>query len=323
MSTRVTAAELARDAQDFLRFKRAMGLSYRRAEFVLDGFVRFVAEQEGEHGEVALDEAVIRWTARIEGRKAITVGNEFGVVRQLCLYRRRRDPSSYVPEHALAPVKESVFVPYIFTHDEVRQLLAAAAAHRGRFIWGMMLRTLMLVLYCTGMRLGEAVRLGVDDVDLDRGILTVRNSKRRSRLVPIRDDLAGELHRYVEERQRLVGTRRRPDPAAFFLRRDASPLTVKSASEALRRLLRELGIKPPCGRTGARPYEFRHAFAVHRLTAWALAGVDVHAQLPWLSAYLGHQNVLGTEVYLKATPQLLELASGRFEAHLRHARQPP
>lgn len=109
MSTRVTAAELARDAQDFLRFKRAMGLSYRRAEFVLDGFVRFVAGQAGEHGEVALDEAVIRWTARIEGRKAITVGNEFGVVRQLCLYRRRRDPSSYVPEHALAPVKESVF----------------------------------------------------------------------------------------------------------------------------------------------------------------------------------------------------------------------
>ncbi|MCK9988400.1 MAG: hypothetical protein AzoDbin1_04872 [Azoarcus sp.] len=323
MSTRVAAAELARDAQDFLRFKRAMGLSYRRAEFVLDGFVRFVAELAGEHGEVALDQAVIRWTARIEGRKAITVGNEFGVVRQLCLYRRRRDPSSYVPEHALAPVKESVFVPYIFTHDEVRQMLAAAAAHRGRFIWGMMLRTLMLVLYCTGMRLGEAVRLGVDDVDLDRGILTVRNSKRRSRLVPIRDDLAGELRRYVEERQRLVDTRRRPDPAAFFLRQDASPLTVKSASEALRRLLRELGIKPPSGRTGARPYEFRHAFAVHRLTAWALAGVDVHAQLPWLSAYLGHQNVLGTEVYLKATPQLLELASGRFEAHLRHARQPP
>lgn len=323
MSGRVTAAELARDAQDFLRFKRAMGLSYRRAEFVLDGFVRFVAGQAGEHGEVALDEAVIRWTARIEGRKAITVGNEFGVVRQLCLYRRRRDPSSYVPEHALAPVKESVFVPYIFTHDEVRQLLAAAAAHRGRFIWGTMLRTLMLVLYCTGMRLGEAVRLGVDDVDLDRGILTVRNSKRRSRLVPIRDDLADELRRYVEERQRLVDFRRRPDPAALFLRQDASALTVKSASEALRRLLRERGIKPPSGRTGARPYEFRHAFAVHRLTAWALAGVDVHAQLPWLSAYLGHQNVLGTEVYLKATPQLLELASGRFEAHLRHARQPP
>jgi integrase/recombinase XerD len=90
---------------------------------------------------VALDEAVSRWTARSGGRKAVTVGNEFGVVRQLCLYRRRRDPSSYVPEHALAPVKESVFLPYIFTHEEVCRLLAAAASHRGKSIGGTVLHT--------------------------------------------------------------------------------------------------------------------------------------------------------------------------------------
>ena len=80
-------------------------------------------------------------------------------MRQLCLYRRRRDPSSYVPEHALAPVKESIFLPYIFSHDEVRRILATASSHDGRFIWASMLRTLILVLYCAGLRLGEAVRL--------------------------------------------------------------------------------------------------------------------------------------------------------------------
>lgn len=69
---------------------------------------------------------------------------EFGVIRQLCLYRRRRDPSSYVPEHALAPISESMFLPYIFTHDQVRRLLGMAAAHQGRFIWGTMLHTLIL-----------------------------------------------------------------------------------------------------------------------------------------------------------------------------------
>ena len=108
----------------------------------------------------------------------------------------------------------------------------------------------------------------------------------------------------------------------FFLRLDASPLTIPSASNAIRQLLRQLGIKPAGGRVGARPYEFRHAFAVHRLTAWASDGVDIHAKLPSLSAYLGHQNIVGTEVYLRATPQLLELASARFEQHLRDARPP-
>ncbi len=322
MSTMVTAAELAQDAQEFLRFKRAMGMSYRRGALALESFVRFVGLRGAGCEAIALDEAVIGWITRIEGRKAVTVGNEFGVVRQLCLFRRRRDPSSYVPEHALAPVKESVFVPYILTHDEVRRLVAAAATREGRFIWGTMLRSLMLVLYCTGMRLGEAVRLSTDDVDLEHGVLMVRNSKRRSRLVPIRADLVAELRRYAQARQRLIDASRRIAPIAFFLRKDASPLTVRSASDALRRLLREHRLKPPSGRVGARPYEFRHAFAVHRLTAWALEGVDVHARLPWLSAYLGHQNVLGTEVYLKATPQLLELASDRFAAHLRHARRP-
>ena len=99
--TTVTAAVLEHDAQEFLRFKRAMGISYRRAEFVLNGFVHFVAQHWGDHGEVGLDDVITRWCARLAGRKAVTVANEFGVVRQLCLYRRRRDPSSYVPEHAL------------------------------------------------------------------------------------------------------------------------------------------------------------------------------------------------------------------------------
>jgi integrase len=249
------------------------------------------------------------------------LGNEFGVIRQLCLHRRRRDPTSYVPEHALAPVKQSTFLPYIFSHDEVRQLLAAAAYHRGRFIWGAMLRTLILVLYCTGLRLGEAVRLRMVDVDLNRGTLMIQTSKRRARSVPIRADLVAEIRRYVAERQHLVRDDRRKEPEALFLRRDGSPLTLHSASDAIRRLLRALGIKPQSGRVGARPYEFRHAFAVHRLTAWAEEGADIHANLPRLSAYLGHLNVIGTEVYLKATPQLLELASTRFEQHLRRARQ--
>jgi integrase len=200
-------------------------------------------------------------------------------------------------------------VPYIFTPDEVRALIGAASRHEGRNMWGAMLRALALVLYCTGMRLGEAVRLRLDDVDLRQSTLNVQRSKGRSRILPIRDDLVAELQHYLRHRDKI--------------RRDGSALTLRAASDVLRRMLRDLALKPPRGRAGARPYEFRHAFAVHRLTAWAIEGVDVHARLPWLSAYLGHVDLLGTEVYLKATPQLLELASKRFERHGRgRGRQP-
>jgi site-specific recombinase XerD len=299
-----------------------MGITYQRGEHVLDSFLRFVVQRWG-NGKMELDDVVRQWCARRAGCKAVTVANEFGVVRQLCLYRRRYDPSGYVPEHALAPIKESIFQPYIFSHDEVRQVLALASRHHGHFIWAGMLRPLILVLYCTGLRLGEAARLHTTDVNLDRGTLMIRCSKGRSRLVVIRSDLVAELRSYVAQRQRLVRDLGRPDPEAFFLRRDASGLTVRSASEAIRRLLRQLGLKPATGRAGARPYEFRHAFAVHRLTAWANEGVDIHTKLPLLSAYLGHLNIIGTEVYLKATPHLLELASTRFAQHLRGASQTP
>ena len=320
--TIVTAGRLAEDAQAFLRFKRAMGIPYRRGEFVLDSFVRFVAQRWDNDSEVELCDAITRWCARAAGRKAVTLGNEFGVVRQLCLFRRRYDPTSYVPEHALAPVKDSTFLPYIFSHDDVRRILALAGSHQGRFIWAAMLRTLILVLYCTGLRLGEAVRLCTVDIDLGRGVLKIEHSKGRSRIVAIRSDLVAALRTYSVERQKLLDERRRPDPEAFFLRLDGSPLNISSASQAIRRMLRQLGLKPPSGRSGARPYEFRHAFAVHRLMAWAEEGVDIHAKLPLLSAYLGHQNIIGTEVYLKATPQLLELASERFERRLLHAPPP-
>ena len=157
-----------------------LGRRYRRAEFVLNSFVRFVRDQYGER-PAALDQAVTQWATRVGDRKAITVGNEFGVVRQLCLFRRRSDPYGFVPDHAVAPVKESVFVPYIFSRDEVLTLVDAALRHEGRNIWGAMLRTLTLVLYCTGMRLGEATRLHLVDVDLRRAVLTVQRSKGRSR----------------------------------------------------------------------------------------------------------------------------------------------
>jgi site-specific recombinase XerD len=299
-----------------------MGMSYRREEFTLKSFVRFIGNRYGER-QVPLEQAVTLWVTRIEGRKAFTVGHEFGVVRQLCLFRRRGDPHAFVPEHAVAPVKESTFLPYIFSQAEVLALVEAATRHEGRSMWGAMLRTLSLVLYCTGMRLGEATRLRTDDVDLRRRTLTVQRSKRRSRILPIRDDLVAELRQYLRRRAEILDANGVAASPAFFIRRNATALTLRAASDELRRLMRDLGLKPQRGRAGARPYEFRHAFAVHRLTAWAIEGVDVHAQLPKLSAYLGHVNVLGTEVYLKATPELLELASQRFERHARGRRRAP
>lgn len=319
--SRVRVSELSRDIKSFLEYKRALGYSYKRAEFTLRSFERFGRAQSNLQGQsaITLESTLKAWLARGEGRSSFTAALDLGVLRQLCLYRRRRDPNAFVPDHAWAPNTESIYVPHIFSRAEISRLLQAAGQSHSRKIPPVVIRTLMLILYCTGLRFGEAARLSMMDVDLHRYSFLIRESKGRTRIVPFGRDLAHEIKRYLVERAKLVKSA--DAPTALFVDPHGRPLRMRTLSDVIRKILRKEGLKPLRGRLGARPYDFRHAFAVHRLTDWYRKGVDIHARLPWLSAYMGHVNVIGTEVYLHATPELLRLASQRFERRL-NPRQP-
>jgi len=158
--------------------------------------------------------------------------------------------------------------------------------------------------------------LRLRDVDLEENLFIVRESKGKTRFVPFGEDLHRELLVYLRERESVADAA--PD-CAFLVQPDGRPYLVKTASDTVRRLLRRLGFKPAHGRVGPRPYDLRHTFAVHRLTRWYRDGVDLHTRLPLLSAYMGHDNLLGTEVYLRATPDLMALTAKRFEGRVQAA----
>jgi len=307
----------AADLERFLVFKRALGHSYRCAEFTLRSFDRYAAE----HRDTAASdpaELLRGWLARRTGRGALTVALEFGVLRQFFIHRRRRDPGGFVPDSTWAPWgRGSVFTPHVFTTGQVRQILAAVSLPDAPPPTEPGFRCVFLVLYCTGMRFGETVRLRLMDVDLDRRLLHVVESKGKSRILPFRTDLARELQQYREHRDRRASNE---DVAPFFVRADGQALTARRVSDVITAVLRRLGLKPARGRIGPRPYDVRHAFAVHRLSIWHREGVDVNAHLPWLSTYMGHDDLLGTETYLTATPELLAMASRRLRSRLRSAR---
>jgi integrase/recombinase XerD len=310
------SSPIGTEMECFLGYKRALGHPYRRGELTLRSFDRYVQEHRPPRCPVgtSLPELVYGWLARIPQRKAVTVATDLGVIRQFCLYRRRTNPRGFVPDRHWAPQStQSAFVPYVFARSQILRLLELTRTVRNARSRGVALRSLLLLLYCTGLRLGEAVRLRTDDVDLKQRLLWVRESKGRTRVVPFRADLARELDRYQRARGPLV---RRPLNAPFLIRPDGSAWPVKAASEAIRRLLRRSGFKPVAGRIGPRPYDMRHTFAVHRLTRWYASGADIHARLPLLSAYMGHIDLLGTEHYLNATPELLAIASRRFCARV-------
>lgn len=147
------------------------------------------------------------------------------------------------------------------------------------------------------------------DIDLRSSILFVDTFKGRARWVPFHHTLRRELERYLPARLEYAPA---DSEARFFVGANRSQLPVKTAWTTIHRLFDKAGLTVTEGRTGPRPYDLRHAFAVHRLSRWYRQGVDLQARLPWLSVYMGHVNILGTETYLNATPELLNHASNRM-----------
>jgi site-specific recombinase XerD len=207
--------------------------------------------------------------------------------------------------------------PYIYSQEELKRLLdAAPAACNSRvMLEAYVLRALILLLYGACLRHGEALRLTMQDVDLDGAVLHIRESKfYKSRLVPLGADLNGAMQRYTQQRNQAFG--KEPD-APFFCFRDGRPVNQSTVRRAFQRqrilanVQREGG--PACQ---PRLHDLRHSGAVHRLIAWYRSGADLHLLLPQLSTYLGHFDLAATQRYLTLTPDLLNEASKRFEAYV-------
>jgi integrase len=312
-------SKLANDLEAFLAFKRSRGCKYVRAEKWLRAFDRFLYEHAGAAKEIRVDEVICAWLGRNADRSAVTVANELIVIRKFCEFRRRRDPKAFVPAAKWTPQSsESEFKPFIFTDKEIARLLRLAAKLDRPLFRAALYRALVLVLYCTGIRIGEALRLRLRDVDLTRDVLFITESKGRARWVPFHRSLGRELRAYLKARCTYSPA---TEDHRFFVGSDGVHLPFNTASDAVRTLFRRAGIKPSTGRIGPRLHDLRHTFAVHRLARWHRARLDVQARLPLLSVYLGHESILGTEKYLTATPELMQLAARRLRRHFAQSRR--
>jgi integrase/recombinase XerD len=246
----VFVSDLAVDLDAFLVFKRSLGYAYRRAEFTLRDFDRFVFERTPGHGSLRLDETILAWLSGKHGRKSVSVTCELSLLRQFCLHRRRSHPNTPIPGRLSAPQPtQSKFLPYVFTDAQVRDLVhRATQLGRPRFR-GAVFRALLLLIYCTGIRFGEALRLRMRDVDMEQRLLFVAESKGRSRWVPFDRSLARELVRYLRARAAYA-------PAApadrFFVGVDRQRLPTNTAWHTISKLFREAGLKPRSGRIGLR-----------------------------------------------------------------------
>jgi integrase/recombinase XerD len=253
-----------------------------------------------------------QWLARQPHESARTQQCRISLARQFAVYLCRLGYSAYVPERALSAKVNSGFCPRILTHSEVQQLLQAVdqlTPNARAPLRHLIMPEVFRLLYGCGFRVNEVLHLRVSDVDLDHGILTVREAKfGKDRLVPPALPLVERLQRYA------AGFGSRSSDEYFFPSSQGGSLSHSAVYWLYRELLLRCGIAHGGRGKGPRVHDLRHTMAVHSLLRWYREGADLDTKLPVLATYLGHQSLAGTQRYLHLTAELFPQITVRANA---------
>ena len=295
--------------EEYLKIRRMFGFKLR----IPGGLLRkFVSYAEREDASFITRELAVQWATQPKNCQPSQWANRLSMVRTFARYVSAMDPKTEIPPEGLLPHRFHRKNPYVYTEEEIVRLIEAARQLPSpRGLRAATYATLFGLLAVTGMRMSEPIALDRDDVDLARGILTVRRTKfGKSRIVPIHVSTLEELRHYAGLRDRM---RPQAQVRSFFISERGTRLTDSSVRWTFVCLSRQIGLRGPDDSRGPRLNDLRHGFAIETLLRWYRAGVDVEQHLPELSTYLGHVHVHDTYWYISAVPELLQLATLRLE----------
>lgn len=302
--------KLAQAVSAYVAYKQSLGMRFATEARTLKSFSRTLGDVDLDRIEPEQVRAFLDGTGpmtRFWHRKLDALRGFYRFA-----LARRYTPRSPLPTNV--PRCPQAFVPYIYCEDEIKRLLAAAASLEHRNLSSPTCRTLLLLLYGTGLRIGEALGLDLADVDLESALLRIRETKfYKTRIVPVGADLTRVLRDYLLERGKSAPV---CADGPFLLTRQGKRPSRAGAEEAFKQLRRHAKVSRVDGsRYQPRLHDMRHTYAVTRLVRWYREGADVQRLLPQLATYLGHVHISGTQRYLTMTPELLRQASLRFERY--------
>jgi integrase/recombinase XerD len=295
--------------EQYIALKQSLGFRFHGQSVILAAFSKAM-------GKVSLGQVKPRAVrAYLDGSGPVTRHwhYKWQTLRPFYRFAMARGWVRRSPLPVEVPKLDITFTAYIYTQTELRALLKAITPERTGGLSPQTVRALILVLYGAGLRISEALKLEISDVDLQERLLCIRQSKFfKSRFVPIGPKLNEVLRDYERQRPALCGSNR-----FFFRANTGSPVSRSAMERVFAKLRLAAGVKrTDGGRFQPRLHDLRHAAAVHRLVAWYRDGADVQSLLVKLSAYLGHVDIAATQKYLAWTPELRKQANARFARYV-------
>jgi integrase len=300
---------LGRHLEDYLKLRRRLGFQLRVQGILLRSFVRFAGRQRASRLTTKL---ALRWATLPCNITQRQRAHRLGVVRQFAQYVSAIEPRTEVPAPKLIPWQFHRHEPFHYTDQEILRLMDAgrqiAPSHK---IKGLTLGSLLGLLAVTGLRVGEALALDRGDVDFGNALLTIRRAKgNKSRLVALHPSAVRSLQGYAHSRDKIYP---QPISPGFFLWKGGSRLAHSVAYHWFVVAACQAGLWKTNDGHRPRLHDLRHYFAIRTLLNWYRCGADVEAHLPELATFLGHVHVRDTYWYLSAVPELLKLATLRWE----------
>ena len=290
----------------YLETRRRFGFGMVKAAVELRNFVRFT-DQIGHTGPLTASLA-IQWAGQPQHCQRSYHALRLSIIRGFAQFHLAYEPRTEIPLPGCLGSFCRRRRVHIYSRQEIASLLEAASSlghvHPLR---ASTFCTLVGLLDCSGLRIGEALGLCDQDIDWSAGVLTIRRAKNgRTRRIPVQASTLEALQRYRTLRQKALGSAVAP---AFFVTFRGKPLGYAGVNGAFGKLRQDLGwTKPPVPRL----HDLRHTFTVRTLLAWYQSGEPVGPKLWLLSSYLGHRHLADTYWYLTAVPQLMQLCQERF-----------
>jgi len=294
---------LRKQCEQFVRQKQSLGLKYKTEAYVMSCFDRFLLNN-GAPENCLPRELAIEFAAKKDDESSKSFSNRASLIRQFGEFMMNMGYDSYIlpPFH----IVKSSFVPYIYTHRELMLIFTELDRLKPRYTSGITHKiypVLFRVLYCCGLRINEALKLKVSDVDLDDGVFIIKNAKwNTERLVPMSVSLKALCRKYFNE------IHSSGNHNYFFPAKDGGFICSGYLLQWFKGILRKCNIADT-----ARIHDVRHTYAVHTLNQWANEGKDIYVCLPLLSKYMGHKSIVGTEHYLRLTAEVHPEVARIFE----------
>ena len=293
--------------------RRALGFKLQEAGQAL---VDFVAFMEKHRASYITQRLALAWAQQPQDVLPAYWAQRLSYVRVFARHRSATDSRTQIPPPGLLPFQPKRARPYLYSDEEIASLLRAAQKMPCRYERG---ELRPWVYYClfgllsvSGLRLGEARHLELQDVDLKTGVLTIRGAKfGKTRLVPLHASTCRVLRNYITRRNRHWAGR--PVSSFLFVSSWGNRLDGGDIHRTFYALSRQIGLRGPSDKRGPRLHDMRHRFATNTLVHWYRSNQDPERRLPILSAYLGHVHVADTQWYLSGSPELMREAMRRLE----------